>query len=343
MDLCNQFNVHGPSCLYVTGTNEAYTDSNITDFFKANGDIRKVVRIPNDPEQPQGRALIEYSSDRTISRFGPAQLGDLPSPNDPAVTWCVRTIRELCQEELGQEMAHKCLAELGFLTGVSKVSFQKVLQSELQSAQSDGPPKSPDTQQQPVEQSVTVSTVYCVANSGGQPRNTTVCAPDPVTRSIPNTAAPSLPVLDEGTVNPPHVQKVIVEHFIRKDSTPSSYSQSRIRTFSGRLPKSDGEVDYDAWSTQVDLLLNDMYLSDSQKVRIILESLLSPAADIVKPLGTNATPQAYLTQLESVFGVVEDGEELFATFLCSNQNSGEKPSVYLNRLHSLIAKAISRG
>jgi len=149
---------------------------------------------------------------------------------------------------------------------------------------------------------------------------------DAVTRNIPTTATRS-PFIDEGTVNPPHVQKVIVEHFIRSDSTPSSYSQSRIRTFSGRLPKPNGEVDYDSWHTQVDLLLKDASVSDSQKVRRILESLLIPAADIVKPLGTDATPQAYLNQLESAFGVVEDGQELFATFLGSNQNSGEKPSV----------------
>ncbi|KAI3355900.1 hypothetical protein L3Q82_004447 [Scortum barcoo] len=95
-------------------------------------------------------------------------------------------------------------------------------------------------------------------------------------------------------------------------------------------------------------------LTDDEEVRRILESLLisqlclyqcivCPAADIVKPLGTNAPPEAYLTQLESAFEVVEDGEELFATFLGSNQNSGEKPSVYLNRLQTLLTKAISRG
>lgn len=55
------------------------------------------------------------------------------------------------------------------------------------------------------------------------------------------------PHLNESTINPRHVQKVIVEHFIRNDTTPSSYSQSRIRSFSGRLPKANGEVDYEAW------------------------------------------------------------------------------------------------
>lgn len=41
--------------------------------------------------------------------------------------------------------------------------------------------------------------------------------------------------------------------------------------------------------------------------------------------------------------MVEDGEELLATFLGSNQNSGVKPSIYLNRLQTLLTKAISRG
>ncbi|XP_077063831.1 uncharacterized protein LOC143715878 [Siphateles boraxobius] len=345
MDLCNQFNVHGPSCLYVTGIDEAYSDDDITELFKVNGDIKKVVRVPNDPEQPRGRALIEYTAERTISRLDPMQLGTLPSPNDPAVTWCVKTVRELCQEELGRELAQKCLAELSSLAETSKAGFWEALQSELQSAQPQielAPPQSPDTQLQASENPVAVSTNGSSADCDMQTNNDIANPVDAVTRNVPTTATRS-PFLDEGTVNPPHVQKVIVEHFIRSDSTPSSYSQSRIRTFSGRLPKPNGEVDYDSWRTQVDLLLKDVSVSDSQKVRRILESLLSPAADIVKPLGTDATPQDYLTQLESAFGVVEDGEELFATFLGSNQNSGEKPSVYLSRLQTLLTKAVTRG
>ncbi|CAL9701145.1 unnamed protein product [Knipowitschia caucasica] len=345
MDLCNQFNVHGPSCLYVTGIDEAYSDDDITEFFKVNGDIKKVVRVPDDPEQPQGRALIEYAAERTISRLDPVQLGSLPSPNDSVVTWYVKTVRELCQEELGRELAQKCLAELNSLAGISKAGFWETLQSELQSALPQAelaPPQSPDTQLQPSENSVAVSTNDNSADGVVQINNNSANPFDAIPRDVP-TAATRNPFLDEGTVNPPHVQKVIVEHFIRSDSTPSSYSQSRIRTFSGRLPKPNGEVDYDSWRTQVDLLLNDASVSDSQKVRRILESLLSPAADIVKPLGTNATPQAYLTQLESAFGVVEDGEELFATFLGSNQNAGEKPSVYLGRLQTLLTKAVTRG
>ena len=166
-----------------------------------------------------------------------------------------------------------------------------------------------------------------------------------VTSPVPPSAGMSSnpPHLNESMFNPPHIQKVVVEHIMRSEPSPSSYSQSRIRTFSGRLPKPNGEVDYDAWRTQVELLRCDSSLSENQKVRRILESLLSPAADIVRSLGTSASLSSYLEQLDAAFGVVEDGEELFATFLSSNQNSGEKPSAYLNRLQVLLTKAISRG
>uniref|UniRef100_UPI0009B43EAE paraneoplastic antigen Ma1 homolog n=1 Tax=Monopterus albus TaxID=43700 RepID=UPI0009B43EAE len=100
---------------------------------------------------------------------------------------------------------------------------------------------------------------------------------------------------------------------------------------------------YEIWRTQVGLLLSDPALSDAQKVKKILESLLSPAADTVKHLGVSSLASTYVAQLDSAFGVVEDGEELFAAFLSSNQNNGEKPSAYLNRLHSLLTRAVSRG
>ena len=344
MDLCNQFDVHGPSCLYVTGIDERYTDKEITDFFKVNGDIKKIARVPDEPDQPKGRILVEYSSDREISRLNPANLGHLASPDDPNTTWHVTTIREMCPEDLGREFAQRCLAELSTLAGSSKAGFWKMLQRELEPVSSDpAPPPSPDTHLQLSDQHVLSPDSGNGATDGSQSENAEPRLATPVSNATHPSSSPGPQLLNESTINPPQVQKVIVEHFIRSDATPSSFSQSRVRTFSGRLPKPNGEVDYDAWRTQVDLLLNDVSSSDSQKVRRILESLLSPAADIVKPLGTNAPPKAYITQLESAFGVVEDGEELFATFLGSNQNSGEKPSVYLNRLQTLLTKAISRG
>ncbi|GAA6102330.1 uncharacterized protein LOC109202349 [Tachysurus ichikawai] len=79
------------------------------------------------------------------------------------------------------------------------------------------------------------------------------------------------------------------------------------------------------------------------KSRKIFESLLSPAADIVKSLSPEATPESYLQLLDAAFGTVEDGEELFAQFMNTLQDPGEKASTYLCRLQAALNLAVKRG
>lgn len=54
-------------------------------------------------------------------------------------------------------------------------------------------------------------------------------------------------------------------------------------------------------------------------------------------------PTAYLNLLDSAYGIVEDGDELFAVFLNTLQDSGEKPSQYLHRLQTVLTKVLKRG
>lgn len=84
-------------------------------------------------------------------------------------------------------------------------------------------------------------------------------------------------------------------------------------------------------------------MSPLQVSRRILESLLSPAADVVKGLCSNSLPSAYLQLLDSAFSVVEDGEELFAQFMNTLQDPGEKSSTYLQRLQLTLNQAVRRG
>lgn len=70
---------------------------------------------------------------------------------------------------------------------------------------------------------------------------------------------------------------------------------------------------------------------------------MPPASNVVKPLGPTASPSAYIELLNSAFGTVEDGDKLFAKFLNTLQDSGEKPSRYLYRLQTALAKAQKRG
>lgn len=331
MDLCDRLGVNSQTTLYVTGVESSCGDDVIVDVFRANGKISKIIRIPDEPNQPEGRTLIEYESDLAIIKIDPATLGELTSPVDPTVKWSARTIRDITQEELGKQMARRYLRELQFMGGSGKAGFLSFL-SDLQ----EDP--SPHTGTQlPVDHNINTTTHDTSDTDLGEPV-------EPTSAFSPHSDAPTCPIpINESIYNPPHIQKVVVEHIIRNEPVHTPPTQTKIRTFSGRLPRPNGEVDYETWHTQVDLLLSDPSLTDAHKVRKILESLLSPAAEVVKPLGVTAAPSAYVTQLDSAFGVVEDGEELFTAFLGSNQNNGEKPSAFLNRLHSLLTRVVSRG
>ncbi|XP_066526974.1 paraneoplastic antigen Ma1 homolog [Hoplias malabaricus] len=140
----------------------------------------------------------------------------------------------------------------------------------------------------------------------------------------------------------PDIQKVVVEHVIKNTDLPS-HSHAKIRPFSGKVPCPYPESDYDTWRSNVEFHLSDSTMSNQQKVRKIIESLVPPAANIVRHLGPTSSPYDYLSLLDSAYDTVDDGDELFAKFLNTNQNPGEKSSEYLQRLQMALNKVIKRG
>lgn len=113
--------------------------------------------------------------------------------------------------------------------------------------------------------------------------------------------------------------------------------------FSGRAPRPQHEVDYDTWRSGVNLILKDPAVSELQRSRHILDSLFPPAADIVKHLSPDLPAETYIQHLDSAFGTVQDGEELYMKFMDTLQDSGEKPSAYLQRLQVALSLAVKRG
>ncbi|KAK7910387.1 hypothetical protein WMY93_015071 [Mugilogobius chulae] len=128
------------------------------------------------------------------------------------------------------------------------------------------------------------------------------------------------------------VQRYVVEHIVKSDDMRSSH---RLRTFSGRVPRPQHEVDFDTWRAGVDLILRDAAISEFQRSRYILDSLLPPAADVVKHLSSDLPAEIYIQHLESAYGTVQDGEELYVKFMDTLQDS--------ERLQQAPAKSFCRG
>lgn len=162
--------------------------------------------------------------------------------------------------------------------------------------------------------------------------------------------APAMPVFKESAssfspssdhLNPPEVQRVVIEHIVKtSDLTSQIHAPARLRPFSGRVPCPNFEVDYETWRNSIECHLADPTVSSAQLVRKIVDSLLPPAATVVKSLGPHANPQAFVDVLDSAYATVEDGDELFAQFLNVNQNSGERPSIYLQRLQTILNRVV---
>nr|XP_046238955.1 paraneoplastic antigen Ma3 homolog [Scatophagus argus] len=134
-----------------------------------------------------------------------------------------------------------------------------------------------------------------------------------------------------------------LQQYGKIERTIEYHGNIRIRPFSGRIPCPNAESDYETWRSNVEFQLGDPTVSDMHTTRKIIESLLPPAANIVKHLGPSSTPHEYLAMLDSAYGIVEDGDELFAKFLTTNQDSGENPSAYVQRLQAILSKVVRRG
>lgn len=143
---------------------------------------------------------------------------------------------------------------------------------------------------------------------------------------------------------PQDVQRVIVEHIVKQQNgaVRSTHLSHKLSTFSGVVPKPSGEGNFDTWKLQAKQVLTDTDLSENEKRRKILDSLLPPALNTALYVGDRATAQAHFLELEKAYGSVASGEELYIQFVEMHQNSGEKCSDYLNRLHTHLQKVVER-
>lgn len=115
-------------------------------------------------------------------------------------------------------------------------------------------------------------------------------------------AAPVPPTaFDDDVLNGQDFQRITVEHVNKNKASALSVGSMQLRSFSGRVPKPPGEVDFETWCQFVELMFQDG-LSTIMRRRMILESLLSPASDIVRQLGSNSSTPDYVRLLQSAYG-----------------------------------------
>uniref|UniRef100_A0A8C5PTI7 Paraneoplastic antigen Ma-like C-terminal domain-containing protein n=1 Tax=Leptobrachium leishanense TaxID=445787 RepID=A0A8C5PTI7_9ANUR len=140
----------------------------------------------------------------------------------------------------------------------------------------------------------------------------------------------------------PDVLRKLSEAIVTANHT---HSYGKLRVFSGMQPVPSGEESFEIWERNAAQLLDEWTCTDAMKRQRIMESLRSPATDIVnahKILKGEIESQEYLLVLQRVYGDVEDAESLLNKFYNTRQKKHERLSDYVTRLQVFLGKLMEK-
>lgn len=354
MDIFNKAGINITCSVIISGVTNTQADDEIINHLRSYGEIKTFFTV-TERESPFYKNLaVEFINTAALEQLKPLLPYTYPSRAAENIEFVVKLLLSECAatDTVESNPPPDYLHELRRISQQSGLSFDNVLRGVFEQlsshfgiAATGGQPDEEGEEEDTVEilatareSSETQPSTLSSQRSGQSLTN--LRGPQPQ----PNAAVGSRISLSGNDLNPPEVQRVVVEHIVRRDDVNlQPLSSLRLRTFSGKLPKPQHEADYESWRSQIELLNADPSLAPLYVTRRILEGLLPPAADLVKGLGPNALPATFLQVLDSAYATVEDGEELFAKFLNTLQDHGERPSSYLQRLQLALSTVVKRG
>lgn len=341
MDFIAKLGIKIPNAVIVSGLTGSEKDDDVFDYLRQCGTISRTLTVDDSSSEFYQNCVVEFSSDLAVQELTPALPYLYPSAENPDVKYCVRALTDVYTKTVGGSVTDTYLTELKTLAKLSGKDFEEVLrevmskfEESMGSVEAAASP-CPNNDTEPTQ-----SVVFPPHHIDNPHSPKLVQSPNPSSLKLnqkPHT-------LSQTDLVSPEVQRIVVEHVVKTtEKTSNGHSTLRLRAFSGRNPRPYPEADYETWRSHVDLMMGDTSLSNLEKTRKILESLLTPASDVIRPLGPDASVDDYLRLLESAFGTVEDGEELLVRFMNTLQDPGEKPSAYLHRLQVALSLAVRRG
>lgn len=339
MDIIEHEGIKVPNAVLVSGFSGTDTDEEVVKFLQQYGSIKRTVNITSSDPDFKNTAVVEFEYGTAIESI----KDDLPCQrptSDPNVVHSVKLLSPLVSAKLTATLTQSYLSNLMGIAKLSGIDYEKVLLSEVNKLKTSAA-ESEDTAP---SENASADDAALLTNDPVVTQPTSEFFSPTSNSDIPSSTnrAP----LSPEHLSTPEVQRVIVEHIVK--STDMSHSQtfqsaSKLRFFSGKTPCPNMEVDYDTWRSHVEFYLADSAVPERQIVWKIIESLLPPAANIVKHLGPLSSPKDFLSLLDSAYGTVDDADEMFAKFMSTNQNAGEKPSAYLHRLQATLNKVVKGG
>lgn len=360
MEIIMQESVTIPCSVVVSGLTDTVRDEELAAHLQKYGSINRFLRIDDPKSDFHKHMIVEFTHRAAMQTLEPLLPLKLQSSTQTGTVYEVKSLASVYTQNARKTYMEQ-LCEIARLSGNSveqmlKEELANLALSTTPSSQGDeesSPKQGPTPQTEPLAQGDLSNSPHPhpVDASDSTALNPSHDAVQPHSKNLIDfTSSTTAPAIASGTtqstidINPPNVQRVVVEHVVRSSEMSSHFATpGRLRAFSGRVPRPNNEADYDTWRTSVEVLMKDPSVSDMHCTHRILDSLLPPAAEMTKHLGPQAKPSVYLELLDSAYGTVEDGDELYARFMSTLQNDGEKPSTFLQRLHVSLSTTMRRG
>ena len=365
MDIVKTENVDVPNSVIVNGLTQTNLDKELEESLETHGPINRHLLIDNPNSEFHRHLIVEFAESSAMHTLRPLLPLVYKTSHDTEDTLNVQALDSIYTLKASSSATKGYLETLQTIARASGKSFEEMLQEELMkmvTLRGTSPPGQETlmsqletvSQRQELVAGITTTPSPHTSplwDSGNLEAHTPTKRTEPTAThhsfargdgvDSPVMIHPGLPM---SAVNPPSVQRVVVEHIVKTDAATSHQKISfRLRVFSGKSPRPNHEPDYDTWRASVEFLMTDPSISDLHRTQKILDSLLPPATDVIKQVNPRALPSVYLELLDSVYGSVEDGDDLAAKFMSTLQDAGEKPSSYLHRLQVILSTAIRRG
>ena len=120
-----------------------------------------------------------------------------------------------------------------------------------------------------------------------------------------------------------------------KPKTDSRISIRKIKLFSGKVPVASGEVDFPTWKFLAEDVISST-LREEDKHRLLVNSLLRPAIDVVR----GKDSEQIFSILNTTYGAVVSSRELLANLFSTYQGERESAADYLQKLYVLLLEAV---
>lgn len=116
----------------------------------------------------------------------------------------------------------------------------------------------------------------------------------------------------------------------------------RIKTFSGKKPTPNGELDFRTWSMKARQIQDDDNLTDKHRRKTIVDSLISPALDIIKGVADKSA-QDIIDLLQVAYGDIRSKRSQMNAFYNMYPEKEQVASSYLQDLHKALMELIENG